>query len=40
VKELRLLKAGTPVKFKQVNGWIECTVPKVEDFEMILCLYN
>jgi hypothetical protein len=40
VKELRLLKAGTPVKFKQVNGWVECTVPKVGDFEMILCLYS
>ncbi len=40
VKEVKLLKSKTSLKFKQANGWIECTVPKVTDFEMLLCLYR
>jgi hypothetical protein len=40
VKEVKLLKSKTSLNFKQANGWIECTVPKVTDFEMLLCLYR
>ena len=40
VKELRLLRSGTVLKFKQSEGWIECIVPRIGDFEMMLCLYK
>ncbi|HZG25457.1 MAG TPA: hypothetical protein VEZ17_12790 [Chitinophagaceae bacterium] len=39
VKAVRLMRSGTNVKFKQSAGWVELTVPKVNDFEMLLCLY-
>ena len=39
VTEVRLLRSGLPVNFKKIDGWIECTVPKIVDFEMLLCLY-
>ena len=40
VKEVRLLRSGEVVDFKNLrDGWIECNVPQVRDFEMILCLY-
>ena len=29
-----------PFSFKEKNGWIECTVPAIVDFEMLLCLYK
>jgi hypothetical protein len=40
VKEIRLLRAGTVLTFKETDGWINCTVPQIGDFEMLLCLYN
>ena len=40
VKEIRLLHSPATLNFKQSNGWVECTVPKVDDFEMLLCLYK
>ncbi|MCW3089448.1 MAG: putative glycosyl hydrolase 6 [Ferruginibacter sp.] len=40
IKELRLMRAGISLNFKQENGWVECTVSKLDDFEMILCLYK
>lgn len=40
VKQVHLLNAGTAIDFKEVDGWIECTVPQIDDFEMLLCLYN
>lgn len=40
IKELRSMRAGTPLHFKQADGWVECTVPQLNDFEMLLCLYN
>ncbi|MGI8635956.1 MAG: hypothetical protein ACR2KZ_11195, partial [Segetibacter sp.] len=40
VKEIKLLKSATSLNFKLINGWVECTVPKVADFEMLLCLYS
>ena len=39
VSAMRLLKAGAPVDFKRTGDWVECTVPKIEDFEMLVCLY-
>ncbi len=40
VKRVRLVKAETDIAFKEVDGWIECTVPQLDDFEMLLCLYD
>jgi hypothetical protein len=40
VKSLRLMRSGEEVKFKQTADWVECTVPKLDDFEMLLCLYE
>jgi hypothetical protein len=40
VKELRLLRSGEGVNFKQLNEWVECTIPSLVDFEMLVCLYN
>lgn len=40
VKQLKLMKSGTTVNFKQADGWVECTVPQLNDFEMLLCLYQ
>ena len=39
VKEIRLMKAGTSLNFREANGWVECTVPQLNDFEMLLCSY-
>ena len=38
IREIRLMSAGTSVDFKQKDGWVECMVPELNDFEMILCL--
>ena len=40
VKEIRLMRASKPLNFKQINGWVECTVQEIADFEMMLCLYK
>jgi hypothetical protein len=41
VKEVRLLRADLNVKFRQSSdGWIECVVPRIGDFEMMLCIYK
>ncbi|MBS1661494.1 MAG: hypothetical protein JST68_10640 [Bacteroidetes bacterium] len=40
VKTVRLLRSGAPVRFLQKDGWVEVTVPKLMDFEMIVCYYN
>jgi hypothetical protein len=40
VKEINLVRAGEALKFKQTLGWVECVIPKINDFEMILCLYK
>lgn len=40
VRELKLLRSNSSLNFKQTNGWVECTIPKVADFEMLLCLYK
>ena len=41
VKEVRLVRSGIKADFKQTkDGWIECVVPQIDDFEMMLCLYK
>lgn len=40
VKRVRLLKAETDIAFQETDGWIECIVPQIDDFEMLLCLYD
>lgn len=40
VKEIKLLKSGTALKFKRTNEWVELTIPKLNDYEIVLCLYN
>lgn len=40
VKQIRLVNAETDLAFNEVNGWIECTIPRIDDFEMLLCLYQ
>lgn len=40
VREVRLLRSGSTVDFvSQANGWMECTVPVLVDFDMLVCLY-
>ena len=40
LKEVRLMRAGRSLEFTQRNGWLECTVPEVADFEMVVCVYG
>jgi hypothetical protein len=39
VKDVWLMRSGKKIEFKEVNGWVECVVPRVEDFEMVVCGY-
>ena len=40
IRRMYLLHSGTSLEFKKNGNWIECTVPRLNDFEMILCLYD
>lgn len=40
INAIKLMRSGEELKFNQKDGWVECVVPKVGDFEMMLCLYN
>jgi hypothetical protein len=40
VKQIKLMTSGASLTFKQTNGWIECKLPQLGDFEMLLCLYE
>jgi hypothetical protein len=40
IKELRLMNLGSTIHFTQQNGWVQCTLPEITDFEMLLCLYQ
>ena len=40
VREVWLMRSGKKIEFKEVNGWIECVVPRVDDFEMVVCEYR
>jgi hypothetical protein len=40
-REVRLLRSGLNHGFKQSGDrWIECLIPQIHDFEMLLCLYT
>ncbi|HEX8039758.1 MAG TPA: hypothetical protein VF490_11430 [Chryseosolibacter sp.] len=34
-----LMRSGKKLAFKQSDRWVECLVPRVEDFEMVVCAY-
>jgi len=40
VRQIRLLRSGINLKYSQNNGWIECSVPQINDFEILLCIYR
>ncbi|MEO5602230.1 MAG: hypothetical protein ABIR06_15020 [Cyclobacteriaceae bacterium] len=40
VKEIRLMRSAEGIPFTERNGWVECTIPTVKDFEMVVCLYR
>ncbi len=40
VKEIKLMRVGTGINFKQTDGWVELTVPQLNDFEMVVCTYR
>ncbi len=40
VKSINLMRSEKRLKFRQNDGWIEFTVPQLDDFEMILCMYD
>jgi hypothetical protein len=40
VREMWLMRAGTKVEFKEHDGWVDVVVPRLEDFEMVVCLYG
>lgn len=40
VWEIKLMRSGTAVKFKESNGWVELIVPKLNDFELVVCLFK
>lgn len=40
VKEIKLMRSGASISFKQKDGWVECIVPEISDFEMIVCFYS
>jgi hypothetical protein len=40
VKRIMLMRAGSPVNFSMKDGWVECVVPRLKDFEMLVCFYN
>ena len=40
VKEIWLMRAGKKIKFTESNGWVDCLVPTVDDFEMVVELYK
>ncbi len=41
VRELRLLRSGRLQEYKELSdGWIECNVPEIKDFELLLCIHK
>jgi hypothetical protein len=40
VEKIMLMRSRTSVNFKEKNGWIECIVPEIKDFEMLVCIYK
>jgi hypothetical protein len=39
VKELWLMRGKKMLPFHETNGWVECTVPELKDFEMVVAIY-
>jgi len=40
LKEITLMRSSKKLEFKESNGWVECVVPGVEDFEMVVGVYR
>jgi hypothetical protein len=40
LKEMMLMRSGKMLEFKESNGWVECVVPEVDDFEMVVGVYK
>jgi hypothetical protein len=40
VANVHLMRSKIEVDFKQTDGWIECTVPEIKDFEQVVLLYQ
>jgi hypothetical protein len=40
VRQISLMRTGKQITFTQEDGWVECIVPEVRDFEMVLYTYN
>lgn len=40
VKAINLMRSATTIPFTENNGWVECVVPTVEDFEMVVAAYR
>lgn len=40
LKEIRLMRSGKTLEFTERNGWAECKIPLVEDFEMAVGIYR
>ena len=40
VREIRLLRSGEKVRFRENDGWIKFSVPEIRDFEMALAIYR
>jgi len=40
VKEIKLMRSGKSLEFQVRNGWVECVVPRVDDFEMVVGFYG
>ena len=39
--QIRLLRSGKELRYKKLsNGRIECKIPEINDFEMLVCLYD
>ncbi len=40
LKTIKLMRSGKSLEFNERNGWVECSVPQVRDFEMVVCFYR
>ena len=39
VKDLKSMRTGKSIAFKQTNGWVECSLAELNDYEMLVCFY-
>lgn len=40
VKEVRLMRSDKVLTFREDDGWVECVVPEIKDFEMVVSFYR